>query len=47
MGQPENRTPFVLIALAWAVALLPLSWGVCQSVVKSLPLFRATAPAGK
>ncbi len=28
------------VALAWLVVLIPLGWGVVQSVVKSLPLFR-------
>jgi len=29
------------IALSWAIAGLPLAWGVFQTVLKSLPLFAA------
>ncbi len=32
-------TPIALIVIAWLVVVLPLGWGVYQSVVKSLPLF--------
>lgn len=35
----------VILFLAWAWITLPLGWGVCQSVVKSLPLFGITAVA--
>jgi hypothetical protein len=36
------------LVLAWLFVVLPLAWGVTQSVKKSLPLFglaAATAPA--
>lgn len=36
----QPRTPPWRIAIAWAIVLLPLAWGVYQSVVKSLPLFQ-------
>ena len=36
---PEKTTSPLVIALAWLVVLIPLGWGVYQSVVKSLPLF--------
>lgn len=45
MEETPRPTPALAIALAWLVVALPLGWGVYQSVVKSLPLFRATAPA--
>jgi hypothetical protein len=34
----KTSAPF-LIAASWVVVLIPLGWGVVQSVVKSLPLF--------
>jgi hypothetical protein len=35
----EKQTSPLTIALAWLVVLIPLAWGVYQSVMKSLPLF--------
>jgi hypothetical protein len=35
----------VLLLIAWAWVAVPLSWGVCKSVQKSLPLFGITAVA--
>ena len=35
----------LLLFLAWAWITVPLSWGVYQSVQKSLPLFGMTAAA--
>lgn len=31
--------------LIWLLVILPLAWGVTQSVKKSLPLFGVEAPA--
>jgi hypothetical protein len=45
MEDAAKPTPPLVVALAWIVVAIPLGWGVTQSVVKSLPLFRATAPA--
>ena len=46
MDHTSKPTSPLTIAVAWLVVALPLGWGVYQSVVKSLPLFRtATAPA--
>jgi hypothetical protein len=39
MAERITKTSTVKIALAWLVVILPLAWGVYQSVVKSLPLF--------
>ncbi len=36
----RTTTPPVAIALAWLVVVVPLGWGVYESVVKALPLFR-------
>lgn len=44
MDRPIKPTSPQTIALAWIVVAIPLGWGVYQSVVKALPLFR-TAPA--
>ena len=38
----EKSTP-LLVAISWLIVLIPLGWGVVQSVVKSLPLFRVAA----
>lgn len=42
MSRPEEEksSPLVLAA-AWMVVLIPLAWGVYQTAVKSVPLFRA------
>ena len=42
MTPAETRTSPLRIFLAWIVVLIPLGWGVYQSVVKSLPLFYQT-----
>ena len=47
METDDTKTPAAAIVLAWLVATLPLGWGVYQSVVKSLPLYRPSAVAGK
>jgi hypothetical protein len=41
-----KKTPPLAVILAFAVVLLPLSWGLYRSVKNSLPLFTApSAPA--
>jgi hypothetical protein len=45
MANSERRTSPLAIAAAWIIVVIPLGWGVYQCVVKSLPLFRDTAPA--
>jgi hypothetical protein len=46
MKYSETKTPPLLVALAWTIVLIPLGWGVVQSLAKSLPLFHvATAVA--
>ncbi len=40
MDNPEKKTSPLTVALAWIVVLIPLGWGVVQSTVKSIPLFR-------
>lgn len=47
MDSPEHRTPIAAIVLAWLIVALPLSWGVYQSVVKSVPLFTGSPSASK
>lgn len=39
----EKPTSRVTIAIAWIIVLIPLGWGVYESVVKSLPLLHFTA----
>jgi hypothetical protein len=43
MDGAQKKTSPLLIAIAWAVVMIPLGWGVYQSLVKSLPLFRASS----
>jgi hypothetical protein len=46
MSRPEERRmPPLRLAAAWIVVAIPLAWGVFQTVVKSIPLFRASASA--
>jgi hypothetical protein len=45
MNTTERKSSTLRLAVAWAIVAIPLGWGVYQSVVKSLPLFRASAPA--
>ena len=36
-----KRIPLpVKLAIAWLWVAVPLGWGVCQSAIKSAPLFR-------
>ncbi len=35
----------VRLLVAWLMVAIPLAWGVAQSVRKSVPLFRESAPA--
>ena len=35
----------LLLVVAWALVLAPLSWGVARSVQRSMPLFTAGGPA--
>jgi len=45
MNLPVPRSsPRWRVFAAWIVVALPLGWGVYQSVVKSIPLFRSTSP---
>jgi hypothetical protein len=41
MRESETKTSPLLVAACWTLVLIPLGWGVVQSVVKSLPLFEA------
>jgi hypothetical protein len=41
MSTTEPKTSAFRLAIAWVIVAVPLGWGVYQSVVKSLPLFRA------
>lgn len=36
---PATTTPPALIALVWAVALIPLAWGFISTLVKAAALF--------
>jgi hypothetical protein len=43
MTDVPKPTKSLTIAVAWSIVLIPLGWGVYQSVVKSLPLFEVSA----
>lgn len=45
MESPEKKSSSLLIAISWTIVLIPMGWGVVQSVVKSLPLLQTSAPA--
>jgi hypothetical protein len=36
---PVPKSSVLLLVFAWLVVILPLSWGLYQSVMKSKPLF--------
>ena len=42
MSRSEKQSSPLLIAISWTIVLIPLGWGVVQSVVKSLPLFQTS-----
>ncbi len=39
MSDPIKKTSPALVAAAWVIVALPLSWGLYQSVIKTKPLF--------
>jgi hypothetical protein len=43
MIRSEKKASWLMFALSWIFVLIPLGWGVVQSVVKSLPLFQMPA----
>lgn len=40
-----HRTSPILLIVAWLVVGIPAAWGVSQTVMRSLDLFVAPAPA--
>ena len=43
MNESPTKSPTWLVALAWFLVALPLSWGLYQSILKSKPLFSGPA----
>lgn len=43
MNEPAGKTSALRLAAAWIVVTIPLAWGVHQTAIKALPLFRGTA----
>ncbi len=43
MVRSEKRFSKLEVAFYWMIVLIPLGWGIYQSVVKSLPLFQRPA----
>ena len=46
MVRIEKKSSPLRIAAPWMIVLIPLGWGVVQSVIKSVPLFRMSSAAG-
>lgn len=44
MSSDDSKRSRLTLIIAWVIVLIPLGWGIYQSVVKSLPLFQLTAP---
>jgi hypothetical protein len=42
--KPRHASRLLLIA-AWLVVLIPAAWGISQTVLRSLDLFKTTVPA--
>ena len=40
MTEPEAKTSPLVLGAAWVVVGIPLAWGVYQTAIKALPLFR-------
>jgi hypothetical protein len=36
----KGRSPLGLVLLAWAVVIVPLLWGIFETLKKAAPLFR-------
>lgn len=47
MTTPAHESPRFAIIVSWTLVLVPLAWGVYQSVMKSLPLFQASTVSKK
>jgi hypothetical protein len=45
MSDTSWKTSPLMLAVAWVVVGIPLAWGVYQTAIKSLPLFRASGAA--
>jgi hypothetical protein len=43
MVGPKKKSSTLVIVVSWVIVLIPLGWGVVQSVLKSLPLFQNPA----
>jgi hypothetical protein len=43
MDRSEKKSSPLIVAVSWMIVLVPMGWGVYQSVVKSLPLFQTPA----
>ena len=44
-SDPARRTSTLLVAVAWLIVGFPAAWGVSQTVMRSLDLFRSPPPA--
>lgn len=39
--RPIQRTPCALVCLAWLIVSIPAGWGISQTVMRSLDLFKS------
>ena len=44
MTLPEKQTSPIVLIVAWLIVGVPAAWGVEQTVLKSLDLFRSQPP---
>ena len=42
----QHRTSPLLLLVAWLVVGIPAAWGVSQTVMRSLDLFKSPPPTG-
>jgi hypothetical protein len=40
MIRTAKKSSIFILIISWIIVIIPLGWGVVQSVVKSLPLFQ-------
>jgi hypothetical protein len=38
---PAHRTPCIWVFLAWLIVCIPAGWGITQTVLHSMDLFRS------
>lgn len=44
-AQPATKTSPLLVAVAWAIVIIPTAWGLNYTVQNAMKIFTAPAPA--